>query len=236
MFYERATRFRRIDGRTHGSASILGSRRIYENVHPPPRRRMVGLDSISRARVLDYGCAYGRTLRGLADRGCYNSIGYDISEQMIVRENRENVDLDLRHLSRPPIPQADGSFDVALILAVLTCIPDDQEQEAVISELVRVLRPGGMLFLSDMPLQTDDRNQRRYDHALAEFPVRGVFRTDDGAVVRHHTRERLSAQLAGMAVIELRSVRLSTMNGHPVTAVQIMARKPGDLEARDDWT
>lgn len=47
--------------------------------------------------------------------------------------------------SAGPLPFADGSFDVVCAFEVLEHIPDD---DTVIHELARVLRPGGALFFS----------------------------------------------------------------------------------------
>jgi len=177
-------------------------------------------------RILDYGCGYGRMLRVLADRGCRNSIGYDSSRRMIDRATRENPDLSFRHLLQLPLPEPDSSFDLILLLAVLTCMPDDASHEMLIEELSRVLRPGGRLLLSDAPLQTDERNLRRYAEALPVVGTNGVFRTEDGATLRHYEPERIFTLLAGLIIEETRWATLTTMNGHPTIVLQISAQKP----------
>ncbi|MFK0160064.1 SAM-dependent methyltransferase, partial [Streptomyces sp. NPDC090493] len=54
----------------------------------------------------------------------------------------------------------------------------------------------------------------------------GVFETGDGAVCRHHPRERFSTLLAGFQTIDTRTITVPTMNGHESTGIQILARKP----------
>lgn len=176
------------------------------------------------ARVLDFGCGYGRTLAAL---GNLNSVGYDFSERMIARGLTEYRDLDLRVAPTLPVPEPEESVDVALILAVLTCVPQDEDQENIVAELYRLLKPGGLLMLSDMPLQTDARNLVRYEKFLPLFGVEGVFVTDDGAVVRHHSSAHLSHLLRDFTIIETRSVELNTMNGHAAFGTQVLARKDG---------
>jgi SAM-dependent methyltransferase len=176
------------------------------------------------SRVLDFGCGYGRTLAAL---GKLNSVGYDFSERMIARGLAEYRDLDLRVAPTLPVPEPDESIDVALLLAVLTCVPQDEDQENIVAELYRLLKPGGLLMLSDMPLQTDERNVVRYEKSLSLFGVEGVFVTDDGAVVRHHSSARFSHLLRDFTVIETRSVGLNTMNGHVAFGTQVLARKDG---------
>jgi SAM-dependent methyltransferase len=183
--------------------------------------------SIDRgARILDYGCGYGRTLDDLASLGYTNMVGVDFAPQMIERGRRSFPGLDLRVVHALPLLEADSSFDAVLLLAVLTCIPDDQEQVRLISELRRVLRPGGVLYISDMPLQSDDRNLARYTKAMPSFGTYGVFETEDGAVVRHHDDQRIDTLLLGFEKVAADKIQLKTMNGHAATAVQILARRP----------
>jgi hypothetical protein len=96
------------------------------------------------------------------------------------------------------------------------------------ADLRRVLRPAGLLYISDMPLQSDDRNLARYTAAAARFGIHGVFETDDGAIVRHHDEARLTGLLAGFENVAVDHVPLSTMNGNPAMAVQILARREID--------
>lgn len=179
-----------------------------------------------QAGILDYGCGYGRTLDELASLGYANTVGVDFSSAMIARGKRSFPYLDLRPSRALPLAWADASFDAVLLLAVLTCIPDDAEQRQVIGELRRLLRPGGLLYISDMPLQADRRNLARYANDVTRFGTYGVFQTDDGAVVRHHDDRWIEGLLQGFDKIACRHVEVRTMNGNAATAVQILARRP----------
>ena len=172
------------------------------------------------ARVLDYGCGYGRTLNELARMGYANGVGVDFSAAMVARGRREFPELDLR----PTLADPDAAYDAVFLMAVLTCVPEDAEQDALMADTRRVLRPGGVLYVSDMPLQADARNLRRY--AEAGFGTYGVFETEDGAIVRHHSDARFAALLGGFEVIATEDVPLTTMNGHAATARQFLARRP----------
>ena len=177
------------------------------------------------ARLLDFGCGYGRTLTELARLGYRDAVGVDFAPAMIARGRRQSPELDLR-LS---LAEMDGAFDAVLLMAVLTCIPDDAEQDALVDRLRRLLRPGGVLYVSDMPLQTDARNLRRYADAHSRLDRYGVFETEDGAVVRHHAEERFAALFAGFERIAVRDVAVGTMNGNPAVARQFLLRaaRPG---------
>jgi SAM-dependent methyltransferase len=103
-------------------------------------------------RVLDAGCGYGRNLVYLLREGC---------EVFALDANAEGVE-HVRALARELAPQLpaenfrvgaieqmdfpDAFADVVLCSSVLHFARDEQHFLAMVSELWRVLRPGGMLF------------------------------------------------------------------------------------------
>jgi SAM-dependent methyltransferase len=112
-----------------------------------------------------------------------------------------------------------------MLFAVLTCVPTDEGHRELIAELRRVLRPGGLLYVSDIVLQDDERNLARYQRFADDYGVYGIFETDDGAVCRHHRRERLVELLGDFALVDEAAPRVPTMNGHHVQAVQFLAAR-----------
>jgi hypothetical protein len=58
----------------------------------------------------------------------------------------------------------------------------------VLQELRRVLRAGGLLYISDLWLQTDARNVQRYVCDHPKYGRYGVFDLPEGVTVRHHDR------------------------------------------------
>jgi SAM-dependent methyltransferase len=185
------------------------------------------LDGLGRgARVLDYGCGYGRVAGLLAGHGFTAVEGVDVSANLIARARERWPDLSFAVLTEPPhLPHTDASVDAVLLFAVLTCVPTDEGQWRLISELGRVLRPGGLLYVSDLRLQDDARNRDRYRAFAAKYGTYGVFETSDGAVCRHPTGEWLRVLLGGFDLTATREVAVDTMNGHPATAVQLLAAK-----------
>jgi SAM-dependent methyltransferase len=83
---------------------------------------------------------------------------------------------------------------------------------------VDILAPGGLLYVSDLVRQSDERNRRRYD-------ARGVFTTDDGAVCRHHEVGHLRALMRDFDLEAERPIQVTTMNGNPLAGVQLLARR-----------
>jgi SAM-dependent methyltransferase len=175
--------------------------------------------------IVDYGCGYGRLVGELSAAGYADVEGFDISAPLIDRARREHPGARFSVLTDPPrIGRADASVDAGLMFAVLTCVPDGDTQRGIVAEVRRVLKPGGLFYLSDYCLQSDERNRTRYREHEPRFGVFGVFETSDGAVCRHHERDWLRGLLSGFEVLRERDVPVTTMNGNPAVATQFLAR------------
>ncbi|MFE3653692.1 class I SAM-dependent methyltransferase [Streptomyces sp. NPDC057579] len=179
------------------------------------------------ARVLDYGCGYGRLTAELVGQGYRAVRGVDRSAALIARGRRENPGLALMRWAGFPLPFADRSFDAALLFAVLTCVPDDAGQRAIVGELARLVRPGGVLYVSDVPLRDDPFNRERYGRFAARYGTYGVFETEDGGVFRHHAPTWLRGLLraAGFTVLRECRATVPTPDGRTAERLQIMARR-----------
>jgi SAM-dependent methyltransferase len=174
--------------------------------------------------ILDFGCGQGRLCAELAHHGYTNITGVDSSPEMI----RIAAQLPAgRFLVNDGValPFDDNSFDVVLLFAVLTCIPDGSHQKRLVANLRRVLRPGGLLLISDYPLQTDARNRERYERFEEETGQYGKFRLPDGLTLRHHSREWFDELLADFRVEHVADLDARTMNGNPAHINQFWARK-----------
>jgi SAM-dependent methyltransferase len=178
-----------------------------------------------RARILDYGCGYGRTLSDLSQAGFANLVGVDFSEQMLARARREVPDSWLVRNDGHGLPFNDDWFDLVLLFAVLTCIPNDREQRLLLAEAQRVLRPGGMLYVSDLLVNNDQRNRERYERDAEKFKCYGVFELPEGVVVRHHEQEWIEEIVSPFEEVEFEPYRVITMNGNTSAAFQYLGRK-----------
>lgn len=176
------------------------------------------------AAILDYGCGQGRIGGELSALGFTNIQGVDTSEPMIQAARARHPELPFSVVDGRTLPHADASIDAVLLFAVLTCVPSDEAQRRLIAELSRILRKGGLLLVSDYPLQADARNQARYQ-AHAEALGYGTFPLPGGGVVRHHREAWFAELLAGFTIDEAVGLDGRTMNGNPARLLQIWARR-----------
>lgn len=172
------------------------------------------------SRILDLGCGYGRTLGLLSESGYYNLIGFDPSPAMIVAARQRFPTITFEELDSTDLPLADASVDAALLFSVLTCVPTDDGQERIVEEVGRVLRPGGVFYISDLWLQTDERNLERYLRDEAKYGRYGVFDLPEGVTVRHHDPRWIENLTRDFEMIALDEIEVVTMNGHPAKGFQ----------------
>ena len=98
--------------------------------------------------VLDVGCGAGTECQVWAELG-HGVTGIDISEPLVqlARKRAYEQGFDIRYDvgSAQQLPYAANTFDVCLIPQLLEHVPDWQK---CLDEGTRVLRPGGLLYLS----------------------------------------------------------------------------------------
>ncbi|MEO8436676.1 MAG: class I SAM-dependent methyltransferase [Pyrinomonadaceae bacterium] len=193
--------------------------------HPVNFERLEELLSPA-SRILDVGCGYGRALGLLFDGGYHNLIGFDPAPAMVAMARKRFPAIAFEELNSPPhIPLADDSVDAAMLFSVLTCVPTDHGQRAVVAEVRRVLRPGGLLYISDLWLQTDERNLQRYDRDQPKYGTYGIFDLPEGVTVRHHKPEWIAQLTSGFETQALDNIDVHTMNGNPASAFQWFGSK-----------
>lgn len=119
--------------------------------------------------AVDLGCGTGEVLtRMLANTNL--AIGVDGSARMLdlcrtrLGANRLSGQFSLRIGELSHLPLADNEADFACINLVLHHLPKPEE---IFTEILRVLRPGGVLFLADFKQHNDETMRIRYgDHWL----------------------------------------------------------------------
>lgn len=180
------------------------------------------------AIILDYGCGSGRLLRELAD-GSLRLVGLDSSSVMIELARAQCPTADLRTITPPIIPFPENTFDAVLLFSVLSSVITDEGQIAIVDEIERVLKPGGLLYVSDAPLQTDERSIARYGRYVEKYQHYGLFELDDGGVMRHLSRDWFFELLSPFRFLERRDVLVTSDTGHRMEACQwLVAKRPSE--------
>jgi SAM-dependent methyltransferase len=200
----------------------LGPTKLFS--HPINLSRLAKLLD-PKSRILDFGCGYGRIMGVLHEQGYCHVIGVDPARTMVTTARQRFPFLPFLAVDPTRLPFAGESIDAALLFAVLTCIPRDDGQRRIMREIERILRPGGLLYISDLWLQKDERNVERYRHYQTKYGVYGIFELPEGVVVRHHERQWIEQLTANFALITLDEIMVETMNGHGAEAFQWFGRK-----------
>lgn len=190
----------------------------------PLRLDWLAKHSNKQAGILDYGCGYGRTLAELLEVGYQKLAGVDFSEQMLARARIAITRAGFVRNDGDTLPFKTECFDVVLLFAVLTCIPDNDEQRQLIAEVKRVLRPGGLLYVSDLLVNSDQRNRERYERDAEKYGCYGVFELPEGVIVRHHSEEWIDELTQSFRQLEYDEFTVTTMNGNASAAFQYLGR------------
>jgi len=146
--------------------------------------------------VLDVGCGIGRTLLDLSKtKGRHVGVDMDRTDLMkalywsvsMCIEGTAPRRIQAMQADGTRLPFVDGSFDRVVCTEVLEHVPDDH---AVLDELVRVLRPGGVIAIS-VPAELCER---------VFWRISEQYRTAIGGHVRIYRRRQIESMLRGRDV------------------------------------
>ncbi len=106
-------------------------------------------------RVLDLCCGAGRHSIGWIQAGGSDIVGIDLADNLLDTANAESREKDLTlHLTRGDmarLPFQDQSFGLVLnLFTSFGYFTDETQNQRVLDEVARVLRPGGQLVLDHM--------------------------------------------------------------------------------------
>lgn len=105
------------------------------------------LPDLQDTRMLDLGCGKGRISHLALERGACETVGVDLSEAMLQAAAASTPSPKARWVqgSVVDLPFADHAFDVVICALTLGHVAD---LETALTEMARVLRPGGWLLIS----------------------------------------------------------------------------------------
>ncbi len=177
--------------------------------------------------LVDLGCGTGvecflaARLVGPGGR----AIGIDMTDPMLEIARRSqgqvhealgfaNTEFFKGQLEEIPLP--DGSADVVISNCVINL---SRHKRRVFSEILRVLKPGGRLVISDVVAQTDPPLRIRADHQL-------IGECIGGALVQEYLFSMLS-DLGFVNSTILKRFPYRTVQGHPFYSLTFSGFKPG---------
>jgi len=113
--------------------------------------REIGIASLANLRILDLGCGSGGHLRRMAEFGVApeNCFGIDLFRRSLHDARRLNPNLNFAEANAAQLPFGGGTFDFVFQHAMLTSVLDLRWRQEIVSEIHRVLRPGGYFISYD---------------------------------------------------------------------------------------
>ncbi len=196
------------------------------------RRGSSHLDKLSpflspTSQIIEYGCGYGQMMRILKSAGYDNLIGFDFAPNMITRGLSENPELDLRLLDQPGIiPCSQATVDAVVMSTVLCCIHNNNELDALMDEIRRVLKPNGLLYITDFLVCDHPSYHEKYASGLKQFGTWGVYTTNENLTVRHYTSQAIMDLLKSFDIQWFEQFDFKTMNQNPARTFHCIAKKP----------
>lgn len=167
-----------------------------------------------QAKVLDYGCGYGRITNELQRSGYTSITGVDTSQEMINRGLQQFPSLDLRYINSYQLPTELGKFDLIIFCALLTCVPNPAHRAKIIAVAYAALNVGGILYCADFHrLQTID------------YAASGTFISKLGVEMKHFFPEEISAEIIAFNEIQQTVAKAITINGTRTLAIHHFAKK-----------
>ena len=156
--------------------------------------------------VLDAGCGSGRYLRELHDRGA-KVIGMDLSAAMLNRARQTNTRIARADLRALPF----DAMSIDLVVCGLA-LGDVAELELALSEIARVLRPGGRIIYSVVhPAGEAAGWSRTFESDGRQWTIDGFWHSLD--------RHRQACAAAGFAIEEWREPELADAPGQRAVLV-----------------
>ena len=191
----------------------------------------------SASRVLDVGCGVGALALHLAADG-HRVDGADLSHDAI-REARDMAQAQgladrchFEQCSATSLPYSTDTFDAAVIQAVLTTVPKEEDRRLILRAVCRVLKAGGILYLAEFAQTWHRADYRsRYLEGEAQTGEVGLFvarNQKDGQALYYakHFCQREMVELllqSGFEITRFRHAEFRTQSGNIIDGFQVIA-------------
>lgn len=163
-----------------------------------------GFGIVPGTDVLEVGCGNGKTLAALRSLGC-NVVGVDFSEEAVSSCRQLIPGVDVRRGDILDLDLDDSSFDAVVLFHVLEhVLPEDMPK--AVSEIARVLRPGGKAYVRSFSL--GDMRSEKGERISDDMVVRG-----NGIRYRYYTEGSLREAFPNRTFEVLRRVDEPTRFG-----------------------
>ena len=144
------------------------ARRIIRQLHRQGRFPLSG------SKLLDVGCGSGTWLLDFVQWGVggRDLAGLDTDETRIAEARRRVPGADLKVGDARHLPWPDSHFDTVIQFTVFSSIPDPYVQAQIAAEMLRVLKPGGIIISYDLRWN-NPANSRV--HSVTKSDLRRIF-------------------------------------------------------------
>ncbi|VVB55029.1 Putative arsenite methyltransferase [uncultured archaeon] len=160
--------------------------------------------------ILEVGCAYGRDVEYFRREG-FEAVGIDASEEALRLGKKLFPKADLRLGSLLNLPFKDASYDAVYGFFIFHIFTSTERKKAF-DEMMRVLKPGGLLVHS-VPSEKDEK-----------FGPKGTR----GSEGKYFTKKEIREMLAGMTEVEITEDLVNHTHGgtHIHADIYFTAQKP----------
>jgi ubiquinone/menaquinone biosynthesis C-methylase UbiE len=158
-------------------------------IHSMERATLIGLKTVgldvklSDLKVLDYGCGNGRWFGRWIAWGATpsNLTGVDLRANAIELASNSCPSCHFQLMVNGRIPFADASFDVVIQNLVFSSILDDNYRREAAREMMRVLKPNGILLWCDFTFNNPINANVK---AVTKHEIRNLFSGFDEVVMQ----------------------------------------------------
>ena len=174
--------------------------------------RVLSLHSFPAGAVLlDVGCGFGATAAHLQRNRNHMTIGMDISAKMLIEAGSLHSKIPLVRGCARHLPFRRGSCDGVICECVLSLIAEKQQ---VLREFHRVLRPGGLLIISDIYSREETENRGKNGlpvachsgDAFVTSPVESLLKETGFEIPLFEDHSYLLRELAARLIFECGSL------------------------------